>query len=66
MVALIILAVLTLVVGALFLTQATLGIGFIAIACLLAILARIAQAASYQAEARERRKTAAAAASSSA
>jgi hypothetical protein len=42
--ALIVLAVILGALGLLFTSQATLGVGLIALACLIAILARIAQA----------------------
>ena len=45
---LVVLAVAALIAGVLFLNQMTLGIGLIAGGCLLAILARIAQAAAYE------------------
>lgn len=49
---LVILAVLAVAVGVYFLSQATLGVGIIAIGCFLAIAARIAQAAKHQQELR--------------
>jgi hypothetical protein len=45
MAALLVLAVLGGIVGFMFLSQATTGVGIIALACLIAIVARIAQAA---------------------
>lgn len=41
------LAILSAFIGLLSLSQATLGVGFLALACLLGIFARIAQAASH-------------------
>ena len=47
---LVILAILALVVGFFTLSQATLGVGLLAAACLFGILGRIAQAAQHQTE----------------
>ncbi len=47
---LIILALLGAAVGIFTLTQATTGVGFLAVACFLGILARIAQASAHQTE----------------
>ena len=46
--ALVIFSILAAAVGLLSLSQATMGVGFMAGACLLAILARIAQASDHQ------------------
>ena len=45
MAALVVLALLAGIVGFMFLSQATTGVGIIALACLVAILARVVQAA---------------------
>jgi hypothetical protein len=47
---LVILAILALVIGFFTLSQATMGVGILAAACLFGILARIAQAAQHQTE----------------
>jgi hypothetical protein len=44
-----VLAVLVAGIGVLFLTQATMGVGLVGLACLLAIFARIAQATDHHA-----------------